>query len=167
VITAVAPEVLPGERFSAETRGLLAAADALHVHHPGRRVVFAAAVTRWLHGKGFEWNDLDVEFFEALRELDEHAPALEIEATQLSMSVVAAPPHSARSIGRTGAPSRSIDTSNPCGPRCCRRSSATLYGHVLEVGGPQQRSQPARAQRVAAGLAKYLGNRVVETGPRW
>jgi hypothetical protein len=50
--------------------------------------VFAGAVTRWLHGKGFEWNDLGVDFFEALRELDEHALALEIDVTPLAMAVV-------------------------------------------------------------------------------
>jgi hypothetical protein len=88
-ITAVAPEVLPRELLSTDTEGLLATVEAFHAHHPDQRVVFAAAVTRWLHEQGFEWRDLGVAFFGALRELDERAPALLIEATQLSMAVVA------------------------------------------------------------------------------
>jgi hypothetical protein len=88
VITAVAPAVLPREQFSVDTRGMLAAADAFHVHHPCQRVVFAGAVTRWLHGKGFEWTDLGVDFFQPLRELDEHALALAIDVTPLAMAVV-------------------------------------------------------------------------------
>ena len=46
VITAVAPEVMPRQRFSVDACGLLAAADAFHVHHPNQHVVFAGAVTR-------------------------------------------------------------------------------------------------------------------------
>lgn len=81
--------MLPRERFSSDTQGLLAAADSFHAHHPDQRVVFAAAVTRWLHGQGFEWRDLDVDFFAALCDLDERAPALLIEAAQLTIGVVA------------------------------------------------------------------------------
>ena len=72
-ITAVAPEVLPRELLSTDTEGLLAAADAFHAHHPDQRVVFASAVTRWLHDRGLAWRDLGVDFFEALHELDERA----------------------------------------------------------------------------------------------
>jgi hypothetical protein len=89
VVTAVAPRVMPRQRFSVDACGLLAAAETFHVHHPDQHVVFAGAITRWLHGEGFEWRDLGVDFFEALRELDVHAPALEMEATGVSMAVVA------------------------------------------------------------------------------
>lgn len=53
-------------------------------------MVFAAAVTRWLHvDKGITWHELDVDFDEALGDLDAHAPALLIEASPVAMAVVA------------------------------------------------------------------------------
>ncbi len=48
-ITTTAPEILDRPRFSQDAQVLLAAADAYHAVHPHHRVVFAAAVTRWLH----------------------------------------------------------------------------------------------------------------------
>ena len=56
----------------------------------GIRWLFVAAVTRWLHVEhGVSWTDLDVDFFEALAELDTHAPALLIEASPIARAVVA------------------------------------------------------------------------------
>jgi hypothetical protein len=88
-VAAVAPEMLRPERFSTDTQGLLVAADSFHAHHLDQRVVFAGALTRWVHAEGLAWHDLDVDFFEALSDLEEHAPALLIEATQVTMGVVA------------------------------------------------------------------------------
>jgi hypothetical protein len=124
VITAVAPAVLPREQFSVDTRGMLAVADAFHVHHPCQRVVFAGAVTRWLHGKGFEWTDLGVDFFQALRELDEHALALAIDVIPLAMAVVGSAASHCTIHWADGATSRLIVTSNLWVRRCCRSSSA-------------------------------------------
>lgn len=89
-ITATAPEILDRPRFSQDVRVLLAAADAYHDAYPAERVVFAAAVTRWLNvERGLAWDDLDADFFEALLDLDAHAPALLIEASPIAIAVVA------------------------------------------------------------------------------
>jgi hypothetical protein len=89
-ITAVAPEILHRSLFGTDAQTLLAAADAYHDRHQYERVVFAAAVTRWLseeHQIG--WDDLDIDFYEALADLDAHAPALMIEASPVARAIVA------------------------------------------------------------------------------
>jgi hypothetical protein len=89
-ITATAPGILDRPPFTRDARVLLAAADAYHAAHPQQRVVFAAAVTRWLHvEKCITWHELDMDFDEALADLDSHAPALLIEASPIAMAVVA------------------------------------------------------------------------------
>ena len=88
-ITATAPEILDRPRFTRDARVLLAAADAYHDVHPHERVVFAAAITRWLRlSQGIRWPDLDIDFYEALADLDAHAPALLITASPVAMAVV-------------------------------------------------------------------------------
>lgn len=89
-ITATAPCVVDRPRFSRDTQLFLAAVDAYHATHPGERVVFAAEVTRWLdrdHGRS--WADLEVDFYEALAELDVYAPELLIQASPIARAVVA------------------------------------------------------------------------------
>jgi hypothetical protein len=89
-VTAIAPEVLPRPRFTRDATVVLAAADAYHDAHPYDRVVFLGAVTRWLHAsRGIRWADLDVDLAAALADLDLHAPALLIEASSVTMAVVA------------------------------------------------------------------------------
>ena len=89
-ITAVAPEVLQRSLFGHDAQVVLAAADSYHGHHPQERVVFAAAVTRWLHVEhGRCWHDLDIDFYEALEDLDAHAPALLVESSSVARAVVA------------------------------------------------------------------------------
>lgn len=89
-ITATAPEVLDRPRFSRDAQVLVAAADAYRDVHPHQRVVFAAAVTRWLHvDRGLTWDDLGIDFYDALLNLDAHAPALLIEASPIAMAIVA------------------------------------------------------------------------------
>lgn len=89
-ITAIAPGILDRSRFTADTQILLAAADAYRADHPDQRVVFAAAVTRWLHvERGIHWADLDCDFYDALLDLDRHAPALLIEAAPITRAIVA------------------------------------------------------------------------------
>jgi hypothetical protein len=52
-------------------------------------VVFAAAVTRWLHvDRGLNWEDFDIDFYEALADLDAHTPQLLIEASPIARGVV-------------------------------------------------------------------------------
>ena len=88
-ITTTAPEILDRPRFSHDAQVLLAAADAYHAAHPHHRVVFAAAVTRWLHvDRGRKWDDLDIDFYDALADLDAHAPQLLIEASSIARAVV-------------------------------------------------------------------------------
>jgi hypothetical protein len=87
-ITATAPETLERPKFTRDARVLLAAADIYRAAHPIQRVVFAAAITRWLHMKGITWDDLDIDFYEALADLDAHAAALLIEASPIAMAVV-------------------------------------------------------------------------------
>ena len=88
-VTAIAPCAMDRPRLTYDTRGLLAAADAYHDEHPHERVVFAAAVTRWLSlSRSLRWYDLDIDFYAALAELDAHAPALLIEASPIVMAVV-------------------------------------------------------------------------------
>jgi hypothetical protein len=88
-ITATAPEILDRPRFTHDARVLLAAADAYHDAHRHERVVFAAAVTRWLRlTQGIRWADLDIDFYDALADLDAHAPALLITASPVAMAVV-------------------------------------------------------------------------------
>jgi hypothetical protein len=88
-ITTTAPEILDRPRFSHDAQVLLAAADAYHAVHPHHRVVFAAAVTRWLHlGRGLSWDDFDIDFYEALADLDAHTPQLLIEASPIARAVV-------------------------------------------------------------------------------
>lgn len=89
-ITAIAPEILQRSQFSRDAQVLLAAADSYHGQHPHERVVFAAAVTRWLHVEhGRHWDDLDIDFYDALEDLDAHAPALLIESSPIARAVVA------------------------------------------------------------------------------
>ncbi len=88
-ITTTAPEILDRPRFSRDAQVLLAAADAYHAVHPHHRVVFAAAVTRWLHvDRGRTWDDLDIDFYDALADLDAHTPQLLIEASSIARAVV-------------------------------------------------------------------------------
>jgi hypothetical protein len=88
-ITTTAPEILDRPRFSRNAQVLLAAADAYHAVHPHHRVVFAAAVTRWLHlDRGLNWDDLNIDFDEALANLDAHTPQLLIEASPIARAVV-------------------------------------------------------------------------------
>jgi hypothetical protein len=89
-ITTTAPEILDRPRFSRDAQVLLAAADAYHDAHPEHRVVFAAAVTRWIHvDRGLSWDDLDIDFYDALVNLDAHTPQLLIEASPIARAVVA------------------------------------------------------------------------------
>jgi hypothetical protein len=89
-ITTTAPEILDRPRFSRDAQVLLAAADAYHATHPHHRVVFAAAVTRWLHvDRGLSWDDLDIDFYDALLDLDAYTPQLLIEASPIARAVVA------------------------------------------------------------------------------
>jgi hypothetical protein len=88
-ITTTAPEILDRPRFSRDAQVLLAAADAYHAVHPHHRVVFAAAVTRWLHvDRGLNWEDFGIDFYEALADLDAHTPQLLIEASPIARAVV-------------------------------------------------------------------------------
>jgi hypothetical protein len=88
-ITTTAPEILHRPRFTRDAQVLLAAADAYHAVHPHHRVVFAAAVTRWLHvDRGLNWEDFDIDFYEALADLDAHTPQLLIEASPIARAVV-------------------------------------------------------------------------------
>ena len=89
-VSAVAPEVLPRGPFNSDAQMLLAAADAYHADYPRQRVVFAAAITRWLFVVyGTRWVDIDVDFFDALSDLDAHAPALLIEVSPVARAIVA------------------------------------------------------------------------------
>jgi hypothetical protein len=89
-ITTTAPEILDRPRFSRDAQVLLAAADAYYDAHPQHRVVFAAAVTRWLYvDRGPSWDDLDIDFYDALLDLDAHTPQLLIEASPIARAVVA------------------------------------------------------------------------------
>jgi hypothetical protein len=89
-VTAVAPGILPRPAFSPDAQMMLAAADVYHADNPTERVVFAAAITRWLHVEyGLRWADIDVDFFDALSDLDAHAPALLIEASPIAPAIVA------------------------------------------------------------------------------
>lgn len=89
-ITTTAPEILDRPRFSRDAQVLLAAADAYQDAHPQHRVVFAAAVTRWLHvDRGLSWDDLDIDFYDALLDLDAYSPQLLIEASPIARAVVA------------------------------------------------------------------------------
>ena len=86
-ITTTAPEILHRPRFTHDAQVLLAAADVYHAVHPHHRVVFAAAVTRWLHvDRGLNWEDFDIDFYEALADLDAHTPQLLIEASPIDQS---------------------------------------------------------------------------------
>jgi hypothetical protein len=58
-----------------------------HVTHPDQRIVYVGELTRWLSQWGFEWHDVKVDVFEAMRDLD-HAPQLLIEASPITMAVV-------------------------------------------------------------------------------
>jgi hypothetical protein len=88
-ITTTAPEILHRPRFTHDAQVLLAAADAYQAVHPHHRVVFAAAVTRWLHtDRGLNWDDFDIDFYEALADLDAHTPQLLIEASPIARAVV-------------------------------------------------------------------------------
>lgn len=88
-ITAIAPEILDRPRLSGNVRMLLAATDAYHDAHPHERVVYLAAVTRWLFLKYVTWRGLDVDFSAALIDLDRYSPALLIEASEIAVAVVA------------------------------------------------------------------------------
>lgn len=89
-ITATAPCCLDRPRFSRDARVLLAAAGAYHDAHPDQRVVFVAAVTRWLlRARELSRERLGIDFEGALDDLDRHAPALLIEASPLARAVVA------------------------------------------------------------------------------
>jgi hypothetical protein len=92
-VAAIAPEELRAQQFCRDAQWLLAAADGYHVHHPHDRVVFTGAVTRWLHTQGVGWGDVAVDVGGALRDLDEHASRLVIEASELTMAVAASPTH--------------------------------------------------------------------------
>ena len=89
-VTAIAPAILDRPRFGPDARWLLAATDSYRDAHPHHRVVFAAAVTRWLrltHGK--TWDDVGVHFHDALADLDEHSPALLMTCSDIVTAVVA------------------------------------------------------------------------------
>jgi hypothetical protein len=89
-IVAVAPDVLSRNAFNSDARILLAAADAYHADYPKQRVAFAAAITRWLFVVyGTRWADIDVDFFDALSDLDAHAPALLIQVSPVARAIVA------------------------------------------------------------------------------
>ena len=88
-ITVTAPEILDRQRFTHDAQILLAVADTYHGEHPKERVVFAAALTRWLHvSRGLGWSGLNIDFYDALADLDAHAPALLIQASPLTMAIV-------------------------------------------------------------------------------
>jgi hypothetical protein len=88
-ITATAPPLLDRSGCGRDAQVLLAAADAYQSAHSWKRLVFVAEVTRWLvKEKGIEWSDLDVDFDEALADLD-GAPALLIESSPMARAVVA------------------------------------------------------------------------------
>ena len=89
-VTTIAPEVVPRISFTSDAQMLLAVADAYHRCRPRERVVFAAAITRWLLvAYGLRWPDVDVDFFGALSEFDANAPALLIEASSIARAIVA------------------------------------------------------------------------------
>ena len=89
-VTAIAPETLQRSKFTRDAQILLAAAEWYHDRHPTERVVFAAAITRWLHVEhSRNWDDLDVDFYSALDDLDLHAPALLIQASPIARAIVA------------------------------------------------------------------------------
>ena len=103
---------------------LLAAADAYHAVHPHHRVVFAAAVTRWLHvDRGLNWDDFDIDFYEALADLDAHTPQLLIEASPIARAVVgnaadrAHDLHGRRISADHGHPHRTCPSRHPRSPR--------------------------------------------------
>jgi hypothetical protein len=87
-VAAVAPEAMPRKLLGADGRGLLDQAQRYQETRQGARVVFLGELTRWLNERGIAWGDLDVDIFEAMRDLDEHAPHLLIDASPLTMTVV-------------------------------------------------------------------------------
>ena len=89
-ITTTSPEILDRPRFSRNAQRLLATVDAYHDTHPRHRVVFAAAVTRWLKvDRDLTWDDLRIDFYDALLDLDKNTPQLMIEASPIARAVVA------------------------------------------------------------------------------
>jgi hypothetical protein len=88
-VAAVAPEATPRQLLGADGRALLVQVDRYHELHPHQRIVFVSELTGWLDGWGYAWTDVDVHLYEALRDLDEHAPGLLIEASPVTLAVVA------------------------------------------------------------------------------
>ena len=89
-VTVIAPEILQRSAFTRDAQILLAAADWYHERHATERVIFAAAITRWLHVEYEQsWPGLDVDFDDALDDLDHHAPALLIQASPIARAIVA------------------------------------------------------------------------------
>ncbi|MCU1394878.1 MAG: hypothetical protein JWM34_3306 [Ilumatobacteraceae bacterium] len=89
-VTVVAPEILQRSAFTRDAQVLLAAADWYHERHATERVIFAAAITRWLYVEYEQsWLGLDVDFDDALEDLDHHAPALLIQASPVARAIVA------------------------------------------------------------------------------
>jgi hypothetical protein len=88
-VAAVAPEATPRRLLGADARALLAQAEHYHELHPQQRIVFVAEITRWLDGWGDIWTDVEVHLYEALHDLDEHAPALLVEVSPIMLAVVA------------------------------------------------------------------------------
>lgn len=110
-ITAIAPGITsPSTGMSPDAAAFIVAVFDYHDEHPGERVVFAGAVTRWLDDQGMGWVDLDVDFYAAINELDSSCPALLIQASQLAMSLVAnsARELSLHSVGPWSGPSGSV-----------------------------------------------------------
>jgi hypothetical protein len=88
-VAAVAPEVVPSRLLGRDARGLLDQAERYHEDHPDQRIVYLGELTRWLHNLGLKWHDVQVDVFEAMHDLDQHAPHLLIEASPITMFVVA------------------------------------------------------------------------------
>ena len=87
-VAAIAPEDVPARSLGGDARGVLEQAQRYHMARPQQRIVYLGEVTRWLRRWGFEWRDVNVDVFEAMRDLD-RAPQLLIEASAITMAVVA------------------------------------------------------------------------------
>lgn len=89
-ITVIAPCMLDTPRLPPDARALLGTVDTYRKAHPHQRVIFAAEVTRWLHhANNVTWGDLNIDFYQALTELDRHPPALHLPASPIARGVVA------------------------------------------------------------------------------
>ncbi len=108
---------------------------------------FAAAVTRWLHvDRGLNWDDFDIDFYEALADLDAHTPQLLIEASPIARAVVGNAAHRAHDLHGWGI---SADHGHPhrtcpsCHPRSPRTRLAAVHHRRAGKAGS------------ASGLSRY------------